>query len=363
MKRMKWNCTIWGVLLWVGLLTGCSSSYRMVTTVRSDGTLHRKVFAYADSTFLSGDRSHNPYWFALDDRWTVVKTDSVLKEDLLGESQRFNVWVEATFHFPDDSAAWRAKELWMVSMAEPKEQLKRRFRWFYTYHEYRCRFLELADKGPVPLENYLTLDEQKLLFGEGLQKYTWMNGAEMKDRLDVLSDKFQKWLNRTQYELCLEGLTRLRGSNQEDTALVVDRDRIYQWMEQSKKEVSDLSPNKLCQWLDEYYRKDDYSAFYAAHAQSIEEWYEQRIRVVDLFGGQIKFELNMPGRLTSTNARLTEENGVLVWKVDPYRLLQGDCYLEAQSRTVNVWAFVVTAFFIVLPFFLWGLRRRKRNKE
>ena len=49
----------------------------------------------------------------------------------------------------------------------------------------------------------------------------------------------------------------------------------------------------------------------------------------------------MPGELLSSNT-VSAEDGMLVWKVDAYRVLADNYRLQAESRVMNIWAFVLT---------------------
>ena len=40
-------------------------------------------------------------------------------------------------------------------LVTPQETLTKHFRWFYNYYTYTGIYPELADKGPVPLKNFL----------------------------------------------------------------------------------------------------------------------------------------------------------------------------------------------------------------
>ena len=62
MRTYKWMAAI--VLLLS--MTSCGTYYRMVSKVNSDGSMHREVYAYGDSAFLAGDRTHNPFLFRIE---------------------------------------------------------------------------------------------------------------------------------------------------------------------------------------------------------------------------------------------------------------------------------------------------------
>ena len=79
----------------------------------------------------------------------------------------------------------------------------------------------------------------------------------------------------------------------------------------------------------------------------MDELFEEKGQIAEIFGYAVQFELSMPGRVLSTNAAL-QKAGSLVWKVDAFRLLDGDYTLTVKSRTVNYWAFGVTLLLVLL---------------
>ena len=87
MRTYKWMAAI--VLLLS--MTSCGTYYRMVSKVNSDGSMHREVYAYGDSAFLAGDRTHNPFLFRIDSGWEVSNLDSVVKFNCWGDEDKLNV--------------------------------------------------------------------------------------------------------------------------------------------------------------------------------------------------------------------------------------------------------------------------------
>ena len=91
MKRVMIKINVSVLLL---VLASCSTNYRMTTCVYKDGRISRGVYAKADSAFLAGNRSGNPFLFQLGDRWMVENLDSCVKVDFFGEEGELNVKVD-----------------------------------------------------------------------------------------------------------------------------------------------------------------------------------------------------------------------------------------------------------------------------
>ena len=84
----------------------------------------------------------------------------------------------------------------------------------------------------------------------------------------------------------------------------------------------------------------------------MEQLFEEKSIATQLFEYQIKFELSMPGELLSSNA-VSAQDGMLVWKVDAYRVLTDNYRLQAESRVMNIWAFVLTGLLFAVALILF----------
>ena len=165
---MKTNHSIATLLLLLSLgMTSCSTYYRMTSRIDTNGSMHREVYARGDSAFIAGDKTHNPFLFQLDTDWQIVNLDSTLKFNFWGEEEKLNV--KACRNIPLINGEYfsisNGKEQ-MSSLAIPTEQLKKRFKWFYTYYIYTATYKELPDKGPVPLDKYLNKETGKFELAE-----------------------------------------------------------------------------------------------------------------------------------------------------------------------------------------------------
>ena len=217
---------------------------------------------------------------------------------------------------------------------------------------------ELADKGPVPLKNYLNESEQKLWFQGDDTAYRGMNGLEMKELLDRLEKKFYDWYNRSLYELSFEVIRPFiaeidRGKYM--SRLDEVKDSLYLGY-QPKDDDPDPDPELICQLLDTHYHTDCFSLLYKEKQQEVDKRFVEETRPIELFGAVIQYELKMPGQMISANTTFRDRE-YLVWKVDAYRLLAGEYSLTARSRVPNVWAFILTGVLILLGIGFWIKKR------
>ncbi|WP_195651868.1 hypothetical protein [Bacteroides caccae] len=348
---MKTNHSITTLLLLLSLgMTSCSTYYRMTSRIDTNGSMHREVYARGDSAFIAGNKTHNPFLFQLDTDWQIVNLDSTLKFNFWGEEEKLNV--KACRNIPLINGEYfsisNGKEQ-MSSLAIPTEQLKKRFKWFYTYYIYTATYKELPDKGPVPLDKYLNKEEQIIWFRGDNAAFSGMNGIEQNDKLDKLEAKFGEWYNRSQYEVIWEVIRQF--TSQKGDTVYVNRlnelkETVYTNHLSGKDSCGDAGIDDVCALFDKVGQTNYYLELYKAHAEAMDNMCEQKIKIAEVFYHAIQFELTMPGTLLSSNASLSTNN-IMVWKIDGLRLLTGNYVLTAESRVINYWAFGLTLLIIL----------------
>lgn len=344
------------------ILASCSANYRMVTRIHEDGKIDKEVYACGDSAFRAGNWGNNPYLFGLEADWKIENLDAGIKVNFFGEEETLNVKAGRSVQATGQISFFSPKEEWMRPLAVPQEQLEKHFRWFYTYYTYTCDFQELPYKGPVPLDNYLTKHEQALLFQGDMTDYRGMNGAELYFELEDIEQKFQEWFYHTQFELCYQVLAcflQKEGNTAYYTKMKEQKEEVFKG-DGNRRKGDECSPEYICRLLDGRYETTVFTDLYKRNEEPMKHLYDEKCKIMELFGYQIKFELEMPGELISINTALNEGNR-WIWKVDAYRLLAGNYTLQAESRTMNVWAFCVTGLLILLAGY--GIFRRKRANK
>ncbi len=324
------------------LATACSSTcFQVDTRINKDGSTSRTVYAKADSAFLAGDRSHNPFLFPLEG-WNVEKPDSGMTYEFFGQDQP-NIRASRTVSSIDQFSAGIHSQ---NPMAAPRESVQKRFRWFYTYYTYTGIFSGIADKGPVPIDQYLTQEQQNLWFQGDMTSVQGMNGVELKDALDGIEEKFQKWYSISLFEVSYEvvqTIAREAPDKALSTRLTALKDSIYR----AHRGEEDFTPEQVCTYLDDYLHTDYFKKLYQEKKEQTEALFDEKCRITQLFDYLINYRMTLPGQVLSANTPLMEGDAV-VWKVNAFRLMAGDYTLTAESRTSNTWAFAVTLLILLV---------------
>lgn len=313
----------------------CNTSYRMVTSVKKNGTVKREVYARADSAFLAGDKSKNPFLFDFSD-WNLSILAYPIENELFGKKEKFNVKIEkevSSLGLYSESVKYAPE---VKTFVTPKESLSKKFKWFYTYYTFQCNYAKLQYYAPISIDKYLTKEEQILWTQGNLSGYSILNGFEMADLLSGLEEKFTKWYSHNCFELSIIELEKIARTGIIDNE---EKEKIFTKLYDQKKD--DICPEITYDALDKYYSTNYYSNFYLTYKDSINNGFDQATSIIDYIGITIRYELLVPGTLINSNTQV-DEQGTLIWKVDGMRLLFNDYTLTAEYRNPNIWSFVVS---------------------
>ena len=357
---MKRNNLYLSLILVVFTLFSCTHrSYRMQTQVNRDGSCVRSISVETrDSAFIAGDTTANPLPIQLDTTWTVecyngqqkvtwpvvnfalFQTDTLPRLTIVA-SRRFPS-VEAmaeNFHFNHG--------LW--SVCKPSIIFKKEFRWFYTYYSYTETYPPFSVLTKIPLDHYLTSEEQTLWFQGNDPAFQGKNGTELCDLLSKIEPKAYLWLNHNLFAESYAAIDRLLPDHPFKNRFEAARDSIFR-LNQDKYDALDA---KLPEMLDNYLKTDHFSR----HGQRIDSLDDpelnHKLDSLDLYEITFQYELLLPGKILSSNTRQTTA-GKLSWQLDAYRFLPQDYVMTAQSRAINVWAFALTALLLLTAlYFIW----------
>ena len=364
---MKTNKYITTAILWLVAIgmTSCGNYYRMTSHIHNDGSMYREVYAKGDSAFMKGNMNHNPFLFQIDSGWKLTKLDSAFKFNFWGEEQTLNVKVSRTLAKVGDPCFSTLKgNEFMQPLVVPKESLVKTFKWFYTYYEYKAVYEELPNKGPIPLDTYMTKEEQTIWFRGSKQAFAGLNGMELNNNLDDIQSKFWQWYNRSQYEIAFETIDHFTALQKETVwqdSLNKSKMAVYnKYFANKGSDIEDISLEAICNYFDEQSKTNFFATLYRTHRTEMKTIYEEKGKITELFQYNIWFELTMPGKVISIDELGVQKGNSLVWRVNAFRLLSDSYVLEAESRTINYWAFVVTILLIVLA--IGGCWRFSRKK-
>ena len=343
----------------VALTMSCETHYRMVTTLSRDGKAHRTVYAFGDTAFMAGNISNNPFLFHLSSDWEITHLDTVVKHDFFGRKSKLNVKISKHANSIEQYSQEIQSDDDKLSFAAPEELLSKKFRWFYTDYSFKTTYKKLKYEVPVPIDNYLSREEQMLWTQGDMNNYKFLNAFEMNDYLNEIGDKFMEWYSRNCFEISLVCIKKLTTKYDLD----IDRENIYKEIQRAKIEAFDINPEKVCTILDLFYKTKYFSELNEINKKTLENEFETAISVVNSIGNVICYELVHCGEITRTNAHIINSD-TLIWKVDGIRLLFDNYILTAEYRIVNSWAFIFSGFILIIAVgsLCWRKFRNKISK-
>ncbi|MDR0688625.1 MAG: hypothetical protein LBF55_08100 [Prevotellaceae bacterium] len=325
-----------------------SNRYRITTRINAYGSCLREVYAKADSAFLSGDTSHNPFFFTLDSSWLVQPEASGAQGYTVRASRRFSS-VSAI------SAALRFDEK-QQPMAAPVEALEKRFRWFFSYYTFTGAYPTILDTAiSFSPDEYMSKAEQKIWFQGDFSALAGANGMEMKDALCIIEKKFLKLYDRYAFERSVDAVQAYASPAHlwaAQLALAEVKDSIFnRYVKDDRYFKDDTEPEvnleATCKMLDSYFATGVFAALYEENRQAMDAHFSARFLPDNLPDMAAEYELLMPGKVIWSNADVSRHD-TLAWKVDATRLVLDDYVLRAHSRAAHAWAFVLTALLLLL---------------
>ena len=354
------------LLLWaiaVVCLFSCNTNkYDSTVKINEDGSCSREFIVLdPDSAFMNGDTSSNPFPMKIDSSWKISWKNSSSKLDGMFSPWPVKNWVRSrdtsqhliltvvahkeyatveamARNFRYDHSQW--------NNIVQQISLKKKFRFFFTFYTYREVYPKYSVLNRIPISNYLTDDEVKMFFLNNPKFDPGLNGAEIKEILDGMDKKKDKWLNQSIFEevyyILPKHLYLLNKPIIDSSRFLRAKDSVYNLL----KDNDDLKSN-FALMLNKYFKTKEFTEvdsmknFIATECDHVEE------RIIKPFSVEINYNLIMPGVILQTSSKQAHGD-TLTWKVEPYRFSFTDYELMAESRVANIWAFVVSALFLII---------------
>ena len=329
---MKTNRLIICIAL-IFMITSCSvfsKQYGISTLVGRNGSFQREI--KMEATFSDSIPDLFPY--DLSTGWIITQIDTIENQDHNPQIYK-EVTISKKFKSMNESTSSTH-----MTFPTPKESMKKRFRWFYTYYIYTAVYPQVIYKGNVPMENYLNKTEQQFFLQGDMSAYRGMNGWELKELLDDMESRFMEWFIRTMYEENYKVITHFAEADYR-IELPAVKDSVY-FNNRAKMDGIPPEMRDVCKMLDNYLHTDYYSKLYVTKRDEMDQCVldEQKVVTEELMEYHIQYKLILPGRIITSNTDL-QKDGALEWNVNLLRFLTDDFMLTAESRIVHVWAFVV----------------------
>ena len=228
---------------------------------------------------------------------------------------------------------WTIQQDSISTMLQPEVIVGKRFLWFTTRYRYTARFPQL-DSLPVAIDEYLTTDEQRLLFTPTELPDDW-NGADLYDMLDKLNTKYVKWWSHCLFEKELEAYATCCDSTQKALLSQYHDTLLTLALADQPNEFKSIGNVATAFPELEFINRINNVGFEAL--QRTKDHWNIDTRVI--------WRVLLPG------------GGMVEHMVSADRMIQGDYVIEEHSDVVNWWAVILTLLLLAGGAVLLAKRR------
>jgi hypothetical protein len=334
------------------MVASCNEPETVVTDiVHTDGSVTRKIEMKNSENKFSVKSVQVPF----DSTWAI-------KDSLEINKKGDTTWVkraEKLFATIEDLNAMYKRDSGSNREAVRHAELKRQFRWFNTDYV----FSEIIDKNlkyGYPASNFLNKEELNFFYSPekiNEEKRKSPDSLKYKALADTLEKKKVLWIKKSLISEWIGEFNRLTPvRNEKELAFEILKGREDEFVKSEEK----YSKNFDSLWNKGIILKDFFGEVnatkYKSFADSAMSLVTKKAMISFI---DYSVRVVMPGKLTGTNG-FVDSSHLLIWPVksdyfftEPYRMW-------AESKTTNVWAWIVTGFFLV--FVAAGLIFRKIRK-
>ena len=240
--------------------------------------------------------------------------------------------------------------------------MEKKFRWFYTYLKYEESYKKLAKGNYKPFNEYLSEIEKKVQQidnPDSISKMLQIDSLTVANFKSGIKEKNDKWFDdNLKEEIVLyidQDLKNCGSKNISLESIRKNKDSIYiladSLLDKSKFEVFYKALNKL-------FKTNEFNKIIESKKSTLTELAESMEFALGIYG--FKYKLQMPGLLLDTNSDNVKGNQ-LSWQVEPLEAFFVDTSQSAESRIINIWAFVVSGVFLIIVIILLSIKGLKRK--
>ena len=339
-------------LIIMTMMLSCEEPETVVTNiVHPDGSVTRKV----EMKNFVNKFDISALQIPLDSTWIV--SDSL---EFTGEGD--TIWVrraEKLFKNYDEINRTYKADSGYNKATSRRTEFSRKFKWFYT--EYR--FAEIINKtipDGYPVSDFLNLEELQWFYSPQYisnEKKSGPDSLKFRALSDTVGIKTEKWIIKciaTQWVAEFGKLTAGRAYEDMTTeSLKILQDNLAGIIEANSEEFDSLWSAGI---IFKDFAGEDYASKYKTEADSAMNLAVEKI-LIDFNDYTVR--IAMPGKLTGTNG-LIDSARLLLWPVKSDYFLAQNYEMWAESKTSNIWAWVVSGVFIL--FVLTGMVVRAMKK-
>ena len=365
-------------------VASCGQPTDMLTVVNADGSCYREFNENADSAFLRGNTSadHNPFPTDIDSTWKlrwsykspVLRSDFPLSKlvydsiykprvdegRLANHKSKDDVLVYARRTYKsvaEMDSLFKFKKSLEWSKLKVKHVLDMNFRWFYTYYTYKETYSKINTGFELPIEDFMNKDEAQFWFTGKPDLLKGMNGVEARVCVEEIEGDYNRWVLHncwnSEYKALVSYYDKMKKKPVSKAELISLGDSIFETKVKSDK---DYDVEKV---MNKFFKTDAFSELWLTDNSPMKKFERDfNYGFSEFFSRSFNYKLIMPGKIIKSSDAIIQGD-TLVWKLTAYRMVPGDYTIEAQSRKVNVWAFILTGIIMIVAVGSFFWKRKK----
>lgn len=345
------------------LLAGSCLDYTVTTRVNRDGSIFRQYRVRGDSAKIFDGSLMIPSG----SEWKISHSWGPKNEkDTLSGEKQYVYEASRSFGSVDELRDWLDTDT-SIGTIKPIVNLKKKFRWFYTYYEYSEVYPMSFPFQKIPVDSFLTEMEQSVIMDDDRTAYSSDNGKliwkvkdadykytpadsiEMNKISENCEQKLMRWMNASIIEEYVDVLNKQFKNDPIVKAISLKKeswkdavDKKYDYKTSEFMTVAFL--NAIGDSLN---GSDRLQELYENNPEVFAE-FDRKIRKAKDFGVEDSFThtLGLPGRIFSTNSEKVNLSE-MEWKLEPMFFYMNDYEMKASSRAANPWIMVLSGLLAV----------------
>ena len=328
---MKTRYLFLGLAMLIMALSACRE-ITVRTTVNNDGTFTRMITVSGDSNEVF--KMDLPY--PLDTSWAMTsKKDTAGKEKFI---------VTYTKHFRDSQeleAEIGRDTSWKKQLVRHLD-IRKRFGFFYSYIEYKEVYSAANPFTLLPFKGYLSPEDISWLTRRHpIQSPS--DSAKSKAAEDKALNYIVESATAEVEKILADGILKLNDPR-------LDAKRVSEFRDSIRIALATDKMKEGVSFIDAYRRWTGKPA--ADRLKEVQpplfSDFEKKTRFLEnlLMMEEFHAEAGMPGLITATNSSALSGNRVS-WDLFPMAFLLEDYPMTAESRVINVWAFILTGMVLL----------------
>jgi hypothetical protein len=341
------------VLMMVIMMVSCNEPETIVTCIiHPDGTITRKIEMRSSESKFELMRLKVPF----DLSWNIKDTMEISSK---GDTTYIRT-AEKLFKGTEGINLLYQADTGVNKTAKRSAALNRKFMWFNTSFRYSENIESALEKG-TPLSDYLDKEQLNFFYSpESLKEIMRKGPDSLKYRAieDSIEARADSWIIKNFVSEWISEFASMAAKKQgegiNENTLMDSEAQYVRIIEDNVEKFDSLWNNRILlkkligeEKADIYWNEAD-SAMKTVTERVFFDFKDYTVRII------------MPGRLTGTNGFI-DSSHVLLWPVKSDFFTTDSYSMWAESKITNVWAWIVTAAFLL--FVLTGLILRSVRKH